>query len=115
MIPLSYAQSVAKCVGRSVKKLRGLVSFSFLAPLKSRTGFLTLRQTHFFTRDWYAHDREYSLFIVYEAQWIHSLSPERKEEGGARIMLSEKSAPDKSLPQRIRKSFSDSIGKLVTR
>ncbi len=30
-------------------------------------------------------------------------------------MLSEKSAPDKSLPQRIRKSFSDSIGKLVTR
>jgi hypothetical protein len=30
-------------------------------------------------------------------------------------MLSEKSAPDKSLLQRIGKSFSDSIGKLVTR
>ena len=25
----------------------------------------------------------------YEAKWIHSLSPERKEEGDARIMLSD--------------------------
>ena len=57
--------------------------------------------------------------MLYEAKWIHSLSPEIKEEGDARIMLSEKSVPDKqnmdgkSLLQRIGKSFYDSIGDIV--
>jgi VIT1/CCC1 family predicted Fe2+/Mn2+ transporter len=44
---------------------------------------------------------------------MYPLSPKSKEEGDARIMLSEKSAPDKSLLQRIGKSFSDSIGDIV--
>jgi len=51
--------------------------------------------------------------LLYEAKWILSLSPESKEEGGARIMLSEKSTPHKSLLQAIGTSFSDSMGDIV--
>src|SRR6266498_3822774 len=55
----------------------------------------------------------YSFFMLSEAKWIDSLSPERKQEGGARIMHSETSAPGKSLLQAIGKSFYDSIGDIV--
>ena len=57
--------------------------------------------------------------MLNEAKWILSLSPESKDEGEARIMLSEKSVPDKqstngtSLLQRIAKSFSESVGDIV--
>jgi hypothetical protein len=57
--------------------------------------------------------------MLFEAKWLHSLSPERKDERDARIMLSEKSVPDtqstggKSLLQRIGKSLYDSIGDIV--
>jgi len=48
-----------------------------------------------------------------EAKWLHSLSTEYKQEGDARIMRSEGIAFDKSLLQRIGKSFTDSIGDIV--
>ncbi len=44
---------------------------------------------------------------------MYSLSIESKEERGARIMLSEKSTPHKSLLQAIGTSFSDSMGDIV--
>ncbi len=38
------------------KTQKAFILFVF-APLKSRTGFFTLWQTHFFTRDWYSQDK----------------------------------------------------------
>jgi len=49
-----YSQSVTESVVGSVKKLRVLSKYLYFAPLKSSMGFLTLRQTHFFTRDQYS-------------------------------------------------------------
>jgi len=51
--------------------------------------------------------------MLNEAKWLHSLSTEYKQGGDARIMRSEGIAFDKSLLQRIGKSFYDSIGDIV--
>jgi len=58
-----YSQSVTESVVGSVKKLRVLSKYLYFAPPKSSKGFLTLRQTHFFTCDQYSQtDQSFVVF-----------------------------------------------------
>ena len=76
--------------------------------------FLTLWQTHFFTRNWYSQDEYYILDDApNEVPSMSLLTTEGKEERGAQSMVTEKSAQGKSFLEAVGKSFYDSIGDIV--
>ena len=64
-----YSQSVTKSVVGSVKKLRVLSKYLYLAPLEWSKGFFTLQPTHFFTYAQYSQVKTLHSLIKY---WVVS-------------------------------------------
>ena len=80
---------MAKGVAGSVKKRKRLPHRSFLRHRVEHRAFFTLRQTHFFTRDRYAQDEEYSLpmLLIQPRECLHSQGGCNKETSSSVVLL----------------------------